>query len=262
MAEAKRKCKPCDCVKGLPLWLGTFGDLMSLLLTFFILLLSMATFDAKKLTEAEGSIQGALSILPGGLKTEPGRNRIQQLAEITFTPESAEEINRVESLMMEFQEMAKVSEGPSSAIGTGSEGFIIRLPAALLFKEGGVEVENNDGFLFLRRVAEIAARFPPDVYTEVRGHTDLLPVPRDSRYQDKLELTAKRALSVSRILLEEGVDPKRLNTVGRGDQDPLTHAKAPEAQEQNRRVDLYFYPKEGKTLAPDNILDKAIHEAK
>lgn len=261
MAEAKRKCKPCDCVKGLPLWLGTFGDLMSLLLTFFILLLSMATFDAKKLTEAEGSIQGALSILPGGLKTEPGKNRIQQLAEITFTPESAEEINRVESLFMEFQEMAKVAEGPSSAVGSGSEGFIVRLPAALLFKEGGIEVENSDGFLFVKRMAEIVNRLPKDVHVEVRGHTDTLPLSAQAP-QDKLELTAKRALSVSKLLVKEGIDPKRITTVGRGDQDPLTHARTPEAQESNRRVDIYLYPKETQTLAPGNILDKTIKQEK
>lgn len=261
MAEAKHKCKPCDCAKGLPLWLGTFGDLMSLLLTFFILLLSMATFDAKKLTEAEGSIQGALSILPGGLKTEPGKNRIQQLAEITFTPESAEEINRVESLFMEFQEMAKVAEGPSSAVGNGSEGFIVRLPAALLFKEGGIEVENSDGFLFVKRMAEIVNRLPKDVHVEVRGHTDTLPLPAQAP-QDKLELTAKRALSVSKLLVKEGIDPKRITTVGRGDQDPLTHARTPEAQESNRRVDIYLYPKETQTLAPGNILDKTIKQEK
>ena len=71
---------------GLPLWLGTFGDLMSLLLTFFILLLSMATFDAKKLIEAEASIKVALSILDVGIKIEPSQNRITLPADITIPP--------------------------------------------------------------------------------------------------------------------------------------------------------------------------------
>ncbi|MGP1579897.1 MAG: OmpA family protein [Wolinella sp.] len=256
----EKKCPPCDCKPGLPLWLGTFGDLMSLLLTFFILLLSMANFDAKKLTEAEGSIQGALSILPGGLKTDPGKNRVQQLAEITFTTETAEEVNRVESLFMEFQEMAKVAEGPSSALGEETEGFILRLPAALLFKDDGVEIESEEGRLFIKRMTEVMKKLPKDVHAEVRGHTDIFPIPRNARFQDKFELTAKRALTVSKILTQEGIDPTRLITLGRGDQDPLTYTRTLEAQEQNRRVDIYLYPKRLKTLEPGNILDTTIKE--
>ncbi len=67
----KTRCPPCDCPQVLPLWLGTYGDMVTLILTFFILILSMVTFDAKKLTEAEGSMKGAMSLLSGGIKTEP-----------------------------------------------------------------------------------------------------------------------------------------------------------------------------------------------
>ena len=67
----KTRCPPCDCPQVLPLWLGTYGDMVTLILTFFILILSMVTFDAKKLTEAEGSMKGAMSLLSGGIKVEP-----------------------------------------------------------------------------------------------------------------------------------------------------------------------------------------------
>ncbi|MGP1450149.1 MAG: flagellar motor protein MotB [Wolinella sp.] len=253
-----KKCPPCECKAGLPLWLGTFGDLMSLLLTFFILLLSMASFDAKKLIEAEGSISGALSLLPGGMKTEPGHGRVQQLAEITLEPESADEANRVESLIIEFQEMAKIAEGPSNAVGVGSEGFLLRLPASLLFKDGGTEIATDDGFLFVKRMAEIISRLPKDVYAEVRGHTDLLPVVGKAQEAAKLELTAKRALSVSKVLIKEGISPLRITTLGRGDQEPLTRAMTAEAHESNRRVDIYLYPKNTNSKPIKTILDQAI----
>ncbi|MDE6978754.1 MAG: motility protein MotB, partial [Helicobacter sp.] len=64
------KCPSCECPIGVPLWLGTFGDLMSLLLTFFILLLSMATFVTERVDAAIGSIQGALGVLEIGRHSE------------------------------------------------------------------------------------------------------------------------------------------------------------------------------------------------
>ena len=54
----------------MPEWLASFGDLMSLLLCFFVLLLSMATMDAKKMEAAVGSLAGALSVLEGGARPE------------------------------------------------------------------------------------------------------------------------------------------------------------------------------------------------
>ena len=62
--------KPEECPKCMPEWLAAFGDLMSLLLCFFVLLLSMATMDAKKMEAAVGSLAGALSVLEGGARPD------------------------------------------------------------------------------------------------------------------------------------------------------------------------------------------------
>ena len=59
----QQKCPPCP--KGLPGWLQTFGDLMSLLLCFFVLLLSFSTMKKEDFEKAVGSLQGALGVLPG-----------------------------------------------------------------------------------------------------------------------------------------------------------------------------------------------------
>ncbi|RAX58630.1 hypothetical protein CCZ01_02260 [Helicobacter monodelphidis] len=258
------KCPSCDCPDVLPTWLGTFGDLMSLLLTFFILLLSMASFDGKKLSEAEGSIDGAMSILPGGVKTEPGKNRVQTQTEMIPSPEFSDEVRRVETLYIELQEMLQVSDGTSDIKGDGSEGFILRLPAGLLFDAGKVNIRNADGEQFVRRIAALAKRFPDNVYVEVRGHTDLNPLPTEAEYNDKLTLTAMRALSVSRIIKDQGFAADRIFTFGRGDKDPLTYARDAKSREGNERVDLHFYPKrldEGqdvKNVIQENILQKTL----
>ena len=86
-----KKCK-CDCPKCLPEWLAAFGDLMSLLLCFFVLLLSMSTMDAKKVQEAIGSLAGALSVLEGGTKTEISRERQQITTPMEKQDETSQKI--------------------------------------------------------------------------------------------------------------------------------------------------------------------------
>lgn len=258
------KCPPCDCPDVLPTWLGTFGDLMSLLLTFFILLLSMASFDAKDLSEAEASLKGAMSMLPGGVKTEPGKNRTQTQTEMIPETEKAEEVRKVESLQVEVQEMLQVSHGTSDIKGDGSEGFVMRLPAGLLFEPGKVHIKDEDGVQFIRRLAMIAKKYPSNVYMEVRGHADIDPLPPRSDYQDKLTLTAMRALSVSRIIKEQGFSADRIMTLGKGDQELLTKARDTQSKYENERVDVYFYPKrmqdglDANRAVDGNVLQKQI----
>ncbi|MDD3506508.1 MAG: flagellar motor protein MotB, partial [Sulfurimonas sp.] len=89
----KNKCPECE--KCLPMWLAAFGDLMSLLLCFFVLLLSMSSMDAKKISEAIGSLSGAMSVLEGGIKTEVSKRRIQESTPIESADETDEQVNRV-----------------------------------------------------------------------------------------------------------------------------------------------------------------------
>ena len=58
--------KPEEIKPGLPAWQGTFGDLMNLLLCFFVLLFSMASMDAAKFEEVAASFSSAFSIFSGG----------------------------------------------------------------------------------------------------------------------------------------------------------------------------------------------------
>ena len=156
---------------GLPLWIGTFGDLMSLLLTFFILLLSMATFDAKKLLEAESSLKGALSILNGGIKIEPSNNRITLPADITIPPEYAEEVRLIEQSIIDFNEMTNISKGVTNIQGDGLNGFIIILPTDMIFKDN-FKI-NDDSMLFLYRISQIINKMPKDVKVEILGRSNI-----------------------------------------------------------------------------------------
>ncbi|MDA3966664.1 MULTISPECIES: flagellar motor protein MotB [Helicobacter] len=253
-----KRCPPCDCPNVLPLWLGTYGDMVTLILTFFILLLSMVTFDAKKLTEAEGSLKGSLSLLTGGIKIEPDNTRIQQQADITNEPESAEVVKKIESEILDFKENVKVSLGPSDIVDDGSNGFILRFNGKLLFDEGETELTNADDVLFLKRVALILQKMPPNLHTDIIGYTDNRNIAPTAKYSDSLGLSALRALGVTRILLSNGVSPKKVTSFGAGATNFVLPNTSSENKAQNRRVEFRFYPVDRHLHKTMNVLQKAI----
>ena len=253
-----KRCPPCDCPKVMPLWLGTYGDMVTLILTFFILLLSMVTFDAKKLTEAEASLKGSLSLLSGGIKIEPDNTRIQQQADMTTDPETAEEVRLIESMILDFKESVKTSLGPSNIIDDGSEGFILRFNGKLLFERGETTLRNSDEILFLKRLALVLQKMPPHLHIDVIGYTDNSPIIPTQKYKDDMGLSALRALSVSRVLLENKVDPSKITSFGSGASNFVLPNTSDENKQINRRVDFRFYPDDRHLHRVQNILERVI----
>jgi len=253
---AKKKCPECE--ECLPAWLAAFGDLMSLLLCFFVLLLSMSSMDAKKISEAIGSLSGAMSVLEGGTKTEISKQRILESTPIEAQDETAQQVNRVTEAVMETNEMMGKGKGPQVSIEDAQDGFVIELPAALLFKSGSAVIENDDALLFLKRIALIIEELPNDTHVSVQGHTDNQGPGPKSPFKDNWELSAARAISVLRELLLDGVDPKRMSAAGYAEFSPKATNATKSGREKNRRVELHFYsPKaDDKAKVEKTVLDK------
>ena len=255
---AKKKDK-CNCPKCLPNWLAAFGDLMSLLLCFFVLLLSMSSMDAKKISEAIGSLAGAMSVLEGGTKTEISKQRIQESTPIESRDETSEMVNRIQQAISDANEMMEKGKGPAVTVEESEEGFVIQLPASLLFKPGSAEIDNEDALLFLKRIALIIDQLPNDIDVSVQGHTDDQIPGKNSPFKDNWELSTARALSVLQELLLDGVVPKRTHAAGYGMYRPLATNMTKEGREKNRRVELHFYgtKKNQENTIRQTILDQA-----
>ena len=254
---AKQKCPECE--QCLPAWLAAFGDLMSLLLCFFVLLLSMSSMDAKKVSEAIGSLSGAMSVLEGGTKTEISKRRIQESTPLENRDESSEAVNKVSQAIIDANEMLEKGKGPAISLEEGEEGFVIELPASLLFKSGSATIENDDALLFLKRIALIIGELPNDIDVSVQGHTDNLGPGQNSPFKDNWELSSARAISVLQELLLDGISPKRVNAAGFAEYRPLATNVTKSGREKNRRVELHFYGKKSneETKVKSSILDKA-----
>ncbi len=254
---AKKKCP--ECPECMPEWLAAFGDLMSLLLCFFVLLLSMSSMDAKKVSEAIGSLSGAMSVLEGGTQTEISKRRLQIATPIESQDETSEAVNRITQAVLDANEMMEKGHGPTISVEEAEEGFMIQLPASLLFKPGQAKIENEDALLFLKRVALIIQELPKNLEIGVQGYTDNIPPGKNSPFKDNWELSAARAISVLRELIADGVDPHRMFAAGFGEYHPIATNATPAGREKNRRVEIHFYGKksdqEGKVKK--TILDKA-----
>jgi len=255
---AKKKCPECE--QCLPAWLAAFGDLMSLLLCFFVLLLSMSSMDAKKISEAIGSLSGAMSVLEGGTKTEISKMRMQQSTPIDSNDETAEAVNKVAQAVMDANEMMEKGHGSAISVEEAEEGFAIKLPASLLFKSGSATINNDDAILFLKRVALIIEELPKNLQISVQGHTDNQGPGKNTVFKDNWELSSARAISVLQELILDGVDPKRISAAGFAQYKPVATNATKAGREKNRRVEIHFFGSKSdeESKVKSTILDKAV----
>lgn len=229
MAQSRRK-KPADEPGGAPAWMVTYGDLMSLLLTFFVLLLSFSTISEEAFNEALLSLQGALGVLPSELtmvqinpqpkKVRPSYKSIEELARKLRRRLQVE--GKLEEVQVEFDQ-----EG----------GLKINLPSRILFQSGQLTL-SSEAYALLDDLAELFGELPEALF-EVRGHTDSQPLSRTNELRDNHDLSGVRADIVARYLGEKGqIDLNRFEIIHCGAGQPIMPNDTPEGREANRRVEI------------------------
>lgn len=215
--------------EGAPGWVVTYGDMMSLLLTFFILLLSFSTISQDEFQKAMGSLKGALGVLPKSngiisLNLRVQRNRKEEMQ--TAARKLAEQLQiegKEKQVKIEFD-------------ATG--GLKISLPSAILFDAGSATLKPESASV-LEHVAEVLGQLP-DTFIEVRGHTDNQSLTDTVRYRDNYELSYFRADAVTRQLTISGRVPiNQFEIVACGPSQPLASNTTEEGRRANRRVEIF-----------------------
>ena len=113
----------------------------------------------------------------------------------------------------------------------------------VLFSLGSEEL-GVEGQLEMQKLAatlmEIEKSLPTDIdwILQIEGHTDSLPVKKGQTYRDNWELSTKRALSVLRYLIKQGIDPNRLSASGYGSFQPIDKKNTKSARMKNRRIEM------------------------
>lgn len=215
----------------IPEWVVTFGDMMSLLLTFFIMLVSMSEVKEQEKFQA----------LVESFRQQFGHENAPNLAPGEYTPRNAEmaalammgRAKRANHLNGGDRVRAPVGDNPqvrSMRMGKQSVSG-----GTVYFEPGSAELTDAHR-RDLTIVATQVSGKPQRV--AVFGHTSAGPLPPDSGYQDHTDLAYARARAVADFLASAGVERERLRPSSSAQYEPKVRAPDPELQLQNDRVEV------------------------
>ncbi|HBT57159.1 MAG: flagellar motor protein MotB [Pseudomonadota bacterium] len=259
-----------DDSPGIPAWVMTFADLMSLLMCFFVLLLSFSEIDARKFKQIAGELSAAFGVqrevpaleIPMGTspifdKFSPGKPEPTPVDSVR--QQTTEQDPKLETLREELEAdvQKQVQDTTKEQIDTSMDALrdvlenelaqgrlqlendrkriIIRVEEKGSFPSGSAEMtpEFQD---MLDRIATVLAELPGEITIE--GHTDNIPI-NTSRFQSNWDLSAARASSVANALLyNETIKPERMRVQGYAETRPRASNEWPETRALNRRVEI------------------------
>lgn len=204
-------------------WMASFADMVTLLLVFFILLVSMSKIDTAKFEEVSAGMTKSLSDRKVETPIEELRQQLKDSIQST----------RLEGAI---------------AIGKDSAGVSLEMAATSFYEAGSAEIR-EDALEMLQHLAEtIAMERYNGFQIDVEGHTDDTPV-STPEFPTNWELSAARAARVVRFLENEGIAPSRMRAVGLADTAPKVPNRDPfgaplaQNQEVNRRVVVRLHPR-------------------
>lgn len=224
---SRRKKEP-EASGGAPGWMTTFSDLMSLLLTFFILLFSMSSVSSDKFNNMASSLNSVFSSSGGG-----SESILEHQEVILDMSQQYIENKDMYEKVSEYLDGAGLEDDIS--VGLDSKGVFVEMKEAILFEPGSATLK-DEGLDVLKKLEGLIGNFKNDLVVE--GYTDDVPM-SSPKFPTNWELSTARAVSVVRYLSEmEGVEPERLSAVGYGEYRPIKPNDSAENRASNRRVNI------------------------
>ncbi len=216
-------------------WLLTFTDMMTLLLTFFVLLLSMSTMDRSILRDVAVSLVGDEGLAPQkGAGKVP--DRFEFIARILEEPVQVfENHRRIKDILFPDEVLPKnMTRGSllnNLEILVRPEGVAIVLSEELLFRSGESALDAESAKLLSEFVTFLGSVPMP---INIAGYTDNV----SGGAKDNYVLSSERAMSVLAFFLEQGFSPERFSVSAYGPAFPLAENTTPEGRAKNRRVEI------------------------
>ncbi|REL31036.1 flagellar motor protein MotB [Thalassotalea euphylliae] len=281
-----------DQPSGSPAWMATFADLMSLLMCFFVLLLSYSEMDVLKFKQIAGSMKMAFGVqnqielqdIPKGTSIiaqefspgEPTPSPINTITQHTIaateqslkvTPgdqdasglkrkaqEEAAKREQEAQLKRINQQLAQYIEDGALETEALGQQIIIRIKENGAFASGSPYLQAKFKPVVMK-IAETIEAIPGHI--SISGHTDNLGVASDM-YASNFDLSAQRALAVAHQMAKSDTfDSSRTSVTGHGSNRPLVPNSTKVNRRKNRRVEIAILQGEALTTERINLLSEA-----
>jgi chemotaxis protein MotB len=219
---------------GTPLWFVSFTDMISLLCTFFIMLMTFSTPETEKFNKASGSIRNAIRSASYGITTPGlgGRGQTRQGHSDTQGTTTLPENDPIESPPKGLDLMLKKALGEEIETDKLREGYRIRIAGDTPFDPGSAELSPACR-KSLEAIAKATASLPHPI--RIEGHTDSAS-DASARYPTAWQLSAERAAAAARYLARAGpIAPQRISIAAYADTRP---ARPGGPGAGNRRVEV------------------------
>ena len=226
-----------------PFWLTTYSDMVTLLLTFFVMIVAMSEVKQDHFMEAMSYFTGRTSVFQNAQPVPIiPREAIESI-------EAREQAEQIETLL-EFIEEEGLEE--KVQINFEEESMHVVITDAVLFNSGSSILQET-----AQEILALVGSVSPDMTESITviGHTDNRPI-RTAQYPSNWELSSARASSVVRFLLaqENSLPPEKYQAIGQGEFDPVDTNDTSEGRARNRRIELLINWKQwqNKTQSSQN----------
>ncbi|OQY00638.1 MAG: hypothetical protein B6I26_07420 [Desulfobacteraceae bacterium 4572_130] len=223
------------------IWLVTYADLMTLILVFFVFLFSVSSFTQE-------NYKSAIVKIKTQIESETSLTGLMELMEI---PESAAKKITIEKITGMHASEQTILDDINKFIRSQNQDkniapyklngkIIVRVNGKALFDSGSIDIK-SEATSILDEIVKLILGYP-EYNVNIKGHTDNMPISSGS-YPSNWELSALRATSVLKFLVEKGIRPQRLTATGYGEVMPLVLNISEKNRAINRRVEFVLEKK-------------------
>jgi len=226
----------------------TYGDMMTLLLTFFVLLLSFSSMRDAKFRRAIGSLKGALGVMP--FEQSVIVPEFVPIPQLTNLQES-----EIQESLVELEEASSESAVAEAVrLEFTEEGIHITLSDSIIFDTGEALIK-PDIVPVLLAIADLATGWPNIILIE--GHSDNVPI-FTRQYPNNWYLSSARAIAILEFFSDNGLNEDKMVPIGRGEFFPIDSNETEQGRARNRRVELYiqYDQTESPTQEKLNAIDR------
>lgn len=213
-----------DDEKGAPPWVITFADMMTLLLTFFVVLYSISSLNTERFKRM---ILGS---------DAPGTSMLE-LIDAMSVKQSLENLTGLnqKDISSEIKEIVEENEEETLGFNNENGRIVIRIPGKALFEPGNAALVKNSQRV-LNEIIKVIKSYP-SYNIDIQGHTDDTPISTE-KFPTNWELSSARATAVLRFFIDKEIDPKRLTATGFAAVFPLVSNETELGRSKNRRVEI------------------------